>query len=111
MEAQSSSRKFCSFKNLATAAGDEVNVDIASEVVQNLGGLRKKFVLHFPEIIKTILDLVKNWFVVPAENVADCMKNELIDLRNKSGAKYKYVFEAIKFCDFLLKVSDDYPNV
>jgi len=27
------------FENLVTAAGDEVNVDIASEVVQNLGGL------------------------------------------------------------------------
>ena len=34
-------------------AGDEVNVDIASEFVQDLGGLREEFVLHFTEIIKT----------------------------------------------------------
>jgi len=37
------------------------------------------------------------------------MKDELIDLRNKSGTKY--VFEANKICGFWLKVSDDYPNV
>jgi len=69
------------FENLATAAGDEINVDTASKVVQRLGGIRKDFVLHFPELIKTDLDLVKNRFVVPVENVADCMKGELIDLR------------------------------
>jgi len=73
------------FKNLATASGNEVNVDIASQVVQRLGGLRKDFVLHFPELIKTNLDLVKNRFVVPVENVADCMKGELIDLRKVWG--------------------------
>jgi len=38
-------------------------------------------VLHFHEIIKTNLDLVKSLFVVPLENVADCMKEELVDLR------------------------------
>jgi len=48
-------------------------------------------------------------FIVPVENVTDCMKDELIDLRNKSGTKY--VFEANKICGFWLKVSDDYPNV
>ena len=46
------------FENLATAAGDEVNVDVASKVVQHLRGLRKEFPLYFPEIIKTNLDLV-----------------------------------------------------
>jgi len=97
------------FENLATAAGDEVNVDVASKVVHHLGGLRKEFVLYFPEIIKSNLDLVKNCFVVPVENVADCMKDELINLQNKSEAKY--VFETSKICDFWLKVSDDYPNV
>ena len=96
-------------RDLATVAGDGVNVDIASKVVQRLGGLRKEFVLYFPEIIKSILDLVKNRFVLPVENVADCMKDELIDLRNKSGTKYR--FETNKICDFWLKVSDVYPNV
>jgi len=52
--------KFSMLENLATAAGDKVNVDIASEVVQHLGGLREEFVLYFPKIIKTNLDLVKN---------------------------------------------------
>jgi len=85
-------------RDLATAAGDGVNVNIASKVVQRLGGLRKEFVLYSPEIIKSNLDLVKNRFVVPVENVADCMEDELIDLRNKSGAKY--VFETNKICDF-----------
>jgi len=47
------------FKNLATEAGDEVNVDIASEMVQHLRGFREDVVLYFPEIIKTNLDLVK----------------------------------------------------
>ena len=81
-------------ENLATAAGDEVNADVASKVVQHLGGLRKESVLYFPEIIKSNLNLVKNRFVVPVENVADCMKDEFIGLRNKSGAKY--VFETSK---------------
>jgi len=107
LEAKRSSRKFC-FENLATAAGDEVNADIASKVIQRLGELREEFVLYFPDIIKTNLDLVKNCFVVPVENVADCMKDEHIDLRNKSGAKY--VFETNKICDIWLKVSDNYPN-
>ena len=62
-------------RDLATEAGDEVNVDIASKVVQRLGGLRKELVLDFPEIIKSNFDLVKNRFVVPLENVADCMKD------------------------------------
>jgi len=97
------------FEHLATAAVDKVNVDVASKDVQHLGGFRKEFVLYFPEIIKLNLDLVKNRFAVPVENVADCMKDELIDLRNKSGAKY--VFKTNKICDFWLKVSDDYPNI
>jgi len=48
------------FENLPTAAGDEVNVDIASELVQPLGGLCEEVVLYFPKIIKINLDLVKN---------------------------------------------------
>jgi len=47
-------------ENLATAAGDEVNVDIASKVVQQLGQVCEEFLLYFLEIIKTNLDLVKN---------------------------------------------------
>jgi len=101
VRSENSSRKFCLFENLAAVAGDKVNVDIAPKVVQHLGGLCKEFVLYFPEIIKANLDLVKNRFVVPLDNVADYMKDELIDLRNKSGAKY--VFEANKICDFWLK--------
>jgi len=98
------------FENLATAAGDEMNVDIASEVVQHLGWLRAEFVLYFPEIINTNVDLVKNPFVFSLENAADCMKDELIDLRNvDSGAKY--VFETNNICGFWQNVSDDYPNV
>ena len=50
---------FVVFENLSTAAGDEVNADIASEVVQHLGGLREEFVLYFPEIINTNSDWVK----------------------------------------------------
>jgi len=86
LETKSSSRKFCFFENLATVAGDEVNVDIAPEVVQHLGGLRKEFVLYFPEIIKANLDLAKIVLLFQSRNVAGCMKDELIDLRNKSGA-------------------------
>jgi len=46
--------KICLFDNLATEAGDEVNVDIASKVVQHLKGLRKEFVLQptFPKSSK-----------------------------------------------------------
>ena len=47
------------FENLATAAGDEVNVDIASKVVQQLGQVCEEYLLYFLEIIKTNLDLVK----------------------------------------------------
>jgi len=90
------------------AAVDEVIVDITSEVVQHLGGLREKFVLYVPEIFNANLDLMINPFVVPLKNVEDCMKDELIDLRNDSGAKY--MFETNKLCDFCLKVSDDYTN-
>jgi len=72
-------------------------------------GLRGEFVLYFPKIIKTNLDLVKNPFVVPLENVADCMKDENISLRNDSGVKY--MFKTNRICDFWLKVSDDYQNV
>jgi len=86
-----------------------VIVDITSEVVQHLGGLREQFVLYLPEIFNTHVDLMKNPFVVPLENVADCMKDKLIDLRNNSGAKY--VFETDKICDFCLKVSDDYVQM
>jgi len=53
-------RNFAMFENLPTAAGDEVNVDIASELVQPLGGLCEEVVLYFPKIIKINLDLVKN---------------------------------------------------
>jgi len=52
---------------------------------------------------------MKNRFVAPVENVADCLKDELIDLRNKSGSKY--MFETNKICGFRLKVSDDCSNV
>jgi len=48
---------FAMFENLSTAAGDEVNVDIASGVVQQLGWVCEAFLLYFPEIIKTNLDL------------------------------------------------------
>jgi len=48
------------FENLATAAGDEVNADIASKVVQQLGPVCEEFLLYFPDIIKSNLDLVKN---------------------------------------------------
>ena len=51
---------------------------------------------------------MKNHFVIPLENVADCIEDELIDLRNDSEAKY--VFETNKICDVWLKVSDDYQN-
>ena len=44
-------------ENLATAAGDEVKIDIASKVVQRLGGLRKEFVMY---------DVIKG-------NIANCM--------------------------------------
>jgi len=74
------------FENLATAAGDEVNVDVASKVVHHLRGLRKEFALYFPEIIKTNLDLLKIVLFFQSKNAADCIKDELIDLRNKSGA-------------------------
>ena len=67
-------------------AGDEVNVDVASKVVQQLRGLHEEFSLYFPEIIKTNLDLVEIFLFFQSKNVADCMKDELIDLRNKSGA-------------------------
>jgi len=86
------------FESLATAAGDEVNADTASEVVKHLGGHREEVVLYFLEIIKTNLDLTKNHFVVPLENVANCIKDELSNFRNDSGAKY--VFETNKICDF-----------
>ena len=70
------------FKNFAKVAVDEVNFDIASNVVQHLGGFRKEFMLYFHKISKTNLDLEKNCFVVLVKNVADCMKDELIDLQN-----------------------------
>jgi len=100
---------FVVFENLSTAAGDEVNADIASEVVQHLGGLREEFVLYFPEIINTNSDWVKNLFVVPVKNFADCMQDVLIHLRNDSGIKY--FFETNTICYFGLKVTDSYPNV
>jgi len=53
LEAKRSSREFCYVQDGATVAGDEVNVDTASEFVQDLGGLREQFVLYFTEIIKT----------------------------------------------------------
>ena len=40
------------FRDFATATGDEVNADIALEVVQHFGGLCEDFVLYFSEIIK-----------------------------------------------------------
>jgi len=72
---------FSMFESLATATGDEVNADIASEVIQHLGGQREEVVLYFLEIIETNLDLTKNHFVFPLENVADCIKDELIKVR------------------------------
>jgi len=54
LTAKGSSRKFCYVRDGATAAGDEVTVDAALEFVQDLGGLREKFVLYFTEFIKTI---------------------------------------------------------
>jgi len=56
------------------------------ESCSHLGGFGKKFALYFPEIIKTNLDLVKIVLLFQWRNVVDCMKDELIDLRNKSGA-------------------------
>jgi len=53
LEAERSTRKFFYARNGASAAGDEVNVDTASEFVQHLGGLREEFVLYFTEIIET----------------------------------------------------------
>jgi len=53
LQTQSSSKKFCYVRDFATATGDEVNADIASEVVQHFGGFREDFVLYFSEIIKT----------------------------------------------------------
>jgi len=46
-------RNFAIFEIFATATGDEVNADMASEVVQHFGGRREDFVLYFSEIIKT----------------------------------------------------------
>jgi len=57
---------------------------------------------------QTYLDLIKNYVVVLLENVADHMKDKLVDLRNNS---ISHVFETNTICDFWLKVSDDYPNV
>jgi len=60
-----------------------------SEVVQQLGGLCEEFMLYslyYSEIIKTNVDLVKNPFVVPVENIADCTQDGIIDLQNDSGA-------------------------
>ena len=53
LQTKSSSNKFCYIRDFATATGDEVNADIASEVVQHFGGFREDFVLYFSEIIKT----------------------------------------------------------
>ena len=74
------------FENLATAAVDEGIVDVASKVVQHFRGLRKEFAQYFPEIIKTNLDLVKIILFFQSKNVSVCIEDELIDLRNKSGA-------------------------
>jgi len=40
-----SKREILLVRDGSAAAGDEVNVDAASEFVQNLGGLREEFVL------------------------------------------------------------------
>jgi len=61
-------------------------IEKVSEVVQDLGGLCGEFMLYISKIIKTNLDLVKNTFVVPVKNVAECMQDEMIDLQNDSGA-------------------------
>jgi len=53
LQTKSSSKKFCYVRDFATATGDEVNADIALEVVQHFGGLREDFVQDFSEIIKT----------------------------------------------------------
>jgi len=53
-------------------------------------GLCEQFVLCFNEIIITNLDLGKNPCVVPLTNVADCMQDESIDIRNDSEVKRKF---------------------
>ena len=50
---KNSKREVLLVRDGSAAAGDEVNVDVASEFVQDLGGLREEFVLYFTEIIKT----------------------------------------------------------
>jgi len=52
LQTKRSSKKFCYVRDFATATGDEVNANIALEVV-HFGGLREDFVLYFSEIIKT----------------------------------------------------------
>ena len=81
---------FAMFENLAAAAGDEVNVDIASKVVQQLGQVCEEFLLYFLEIIKTNLDLVKNLFV-PVENVTDCMQDKLGTILKPSSKLIQFV--------------------
>jgi len=80
-------------------SGDEVNVHITSEYGYGVCTVPSR-------IIKTNLDLVKYYFVVPVKNTAYCMQDELTDLQNDSGAKY--MFKTNTICDFWLKVSDDY---
>ena len=98
---------FAMFANLSTAAGDEVNVDITSEVVQHLGGLHDESVLYFPEIIKTKQIWSKIILLFQLRMLQ--YKDELIDLRKDSGAKC--VFETKTICEFRLEVSDAYSNV
>jgi len=47
-----SKREIFLVRDGSAAAGDEGNVDAASEFVQDLGGLREEFVLYITEIIK-----------------------------------------------------------
>jgi len=84
------------FMNLSTAAGDEVNVDITSEVVQHLGGLHDESVLYFPEIIKTKQIWSKIILLFQLRMLQ--YEDELIDLRKDSGAKC--VLETIQFANF-----------
>jgi len=73
-EAKRWSRKFFYVRDCATAAGDIVDVDIASNFVEHPRGLREEFV--FSRNHQNSLDVVINFFVVPVENVAVCTQDD-----------------------------------
>jgi len=74
VEAKRWSRKFFYVRDCATAAGDIVDVDIASNFVEHPRGLREEFV--FSRNHQNSLDVVINFFVVPVENVAVCTQDD-----------------------------------